>query len=555
MSDLVTPIATIAIATYQHAEYLPAAIESALAQTVPCEVIVVDDGSTDDTAAILDGYADRVRVIRLPHGGPSAARNAGIDAARGEFLMLLDADDIIEPDKVEAQLAEFTPEIGMMLCDVRIEDEVKGKVTKASVQYRYDDKGIGGWIQPLLKEGNFIPIMSPLIRRSVLSDTIRFDESRIPEDWHFWHAVAGVARVRYLPRVLATYKHRRTGRSRLPKQARAYSPHLTHPLRLNLGCGTPTTRSWHPIEGMMNLDKALGWRFEDGLPEFVDRSVSGVTISHALMYVAESDWPAFFAELARVLAPGGVVRITEDETSDRRSSRFGGWRGSEPAITKTTPALVRQHLEAVGLTVYDVTAETTHYQDRSLCQAQHGAPPDVFFIEGVRQAGVLFSPHSDDETLFAAFTILRYRPAVVVCFGSAGDYGSTETREAETRDAMTVLGGGPVEQWNGGDLVAQMRAYDERCHPDRVWAPSSRASHPDHVAVAMAARQVFGARVTAYHTYDLFGKFREGDPVQHEPAWTSQKLRALARYQSQILHPRANQFFQWDLDEYQEHAS
>lgn len=549
------PVASILIATYQHAEYLPAALDSALAQTIPCEVIVVDDGSTDGTAAILDRYADRVRVIRLPHGGPSTARNTGIDAATGEFVMLLDADDVIAPDKVEAQLAEFTPDIGWALCDVRIEDEAKQKVTKASVQYRYDDKGIGGWIQPLLRDGNFIPIMSPLVRRSVLSDTIRFDESRVPEDWHFWHAVAGVARVRYLPKVLATYRHRRTGRSRLPKQARAYSPHLTHPLRLNLGCGTPTTRSWHPIDGMMNLDKSLGWRFEEGLPEFVDRGVAAITVSHALMYVSESDWRGFFAECARVLEPGGVIRITEDVTDDPRSSRHGGWRGSEPAVTLTSAALVRRHMAAAGLVVHDVDSGTTHYRDTSLIQAQHGAPPHVFFIEGVRQVGVVFAPHNDDETLFAAFTILKHRPAVVVCYGSAGDYGSTPVREAETRDAMTVLGGGPVEQWNGGDLVAQMRAYDERAHPDRVWAPSVRASHADHVAVARAAREVFGDRVIAYHTYDGYGKVREGQPVEHEPAWTSQKLRALARYQSQILHPRANKFFQWDLDEFLERAS
>jgi LmbE family N-acetylglucosaminyl deacetylase len=166
--------------------------------------------------------------------------------------------------------------------------------------------------------------------------------------------------------------------------------------------------------------------------------------------------------------------------------------------------------------------------------------------------GVLFSPHADDETLFAAFTILRHRPDIVVCFGSAGDYGPTDVRTAETREAMTVLGGGVVEQWGGGDLVAQMRSYDARVNPVRVWAPHEDASHPEHVAVARAARQVFGDRLQAFHTYDVSGKVRRGRPVAFEPAWVQQKLRALLRYETQVRHPRACQFFTWDLLEYAE---
>lgn len=551
---IIPGMTSIVIPTYNHAAYLAEAIESALAQTAPVDVLVVDDGSTDDTAAVLARYGDAVRVLRVPHDGPSRARNAGIDAARGEFLMFLDADDAIAPTKVEAQLAEFaaSPEAGWVLCDVRIEDEARGRVLHASRQYEYDEKTLSGWIAPQLAGGNFIPIMAPLIRRSVLSDLIRFDDARVPEDWYFWCAVAAVARVRYIPQTLATYRHRRTGRSRLPKKARAVVPNIESPLRLNLGCGTPHTRSWHPMPGLVNLDKSLGWVFEDGLGDFVDHSVHAVTISHALMYLAEDRWPAFFAEVARVLVDGGVVRITEDETQDRASRRVGGWRGSDPAITLTSPGFVRRHLERAGLVPYDVTRNTTRYVDHSLCQAQHGEPPDVFFIEGVRVGGVLFAPHNDDETLFAAFTILRYRPHVVVCYPSAGDYGDPLVRETETREAMTVLGGQQVEQWAGGDLEAQMRALDAGVTPSMVWAPHADTSHPDHAEVARAAAAVFGDRVRSYHTYNAGGKVRRGRPVEHEPVWVSQKLRALLRYESQIQHPRANQFFTWDLLEYVE---
>jgi predicted SAM-dependent methyltransferase len=550
-------LTSIVIPAYQHAAIVSDAVRSALAQTAPVEVIVIDDGSTDDTLDAIDQWIPEggapphypVRVYQQVHAGPSSARNRGLEEARGEFVMFLDADDIIAPTKVERQLAAFTDAIGWVLCDVRIKDAGRGHTELASERYDYPRKALSGWIDKMLEPANFIPIMSPLVRRSVLA-SIRFQDTidGTPEDWRFWQKVAAVARVRYVPEVLATYRKQKTGRNRLPKAARAIEPNIDQPLRLNLGCGTPGTRSWHPIKGFVNLDKSLDWRFEEGLPQFEDGSVAGITVSHALMYVAEPDWPGVFRECYRVLAPGGVLRITEDETLDPTSARYGGWKGSEPAITLTHPAMLRQHLERAGFVAHDVTKDTTQYRDRSLCQAQHGDP--VCFIEGVKPSVILFAPHADDETLFAAFTILKYRPAVVVCYGSERDYGDTATREAETRDALNVLGGGFLAQWNGGDLEAQMRALEAQAVPTLVFAPDRQASHPDHVAVHDAAVRVFGDRVTTYHTYDTAGKVRSDRPVPFEPVWVQQKLRALSRYTSQLTHPRAHQFFTWDLAEF-----
>lgn len=540
-------IASIVIPTYQYAKLLREAIESALAQTVPCEVIVVDDGSTDETPGVVASFGDRIRSIVLAHGGPSLARNAGIDAAGGEFVMFLDADDLIEPNKIEAQLAAFSDEIGWVLCDVRIDDAATGRSQTASERYDYAARELGGWIQPILTERNIIPIMSPLVRRSVLSN-IRFDDSKIPEDWHFWHSVSGAARVRYLPHVLATYRKSRTGRSRMPAQARKVTRNITQPLRLNLGCGTEGTRSWHPVPGMVNLDKSMGWRFEDGLGDFVAGSVAGITVSHALMYVRLTDWPAVFSEFARVLADGGIIRITEDNTADVSSRTFR--RGWHDAVTLTNPGMVKAHLAAAGLKAYDALPTESKFSDRSLIQQQHGDPPHVFFVEGARNSAVLFSPHCDDESLFAAFTILRYRPRIIVCFPSSGSYGSDEVRAKETRDAMSVLGGDPVEFWDGAELEAHMHHVDARLRPTKVFAPHPNASHRDHIDAALAAERVFGGRLVRYHTYNSAGKVREGREVIFEPRWVQSKLRALARYESQIVHPRAHSFFLEDLREY-----
>lgn len=541
------PLVSVIVPCRDHARFLPDAIGSAYAQTVPCEIIVIDDGSQDETRDVIESYGSIVRPIVFDRPkGPAAARNAGIEAAKGGFIQFLDADDTLEPDKIEKQLAEMTPETGFVLCDVRIID-ASGKETTASERYDYAHKRLDGWIQPWLGVANFIPVHSPLIRRSALGD-IRFPD-RSPEDWHFWYELAGVARCRYVPEVLCTYRKRRGGRN---TRSRSERPGVVPPLRLNLGCGTPDARSWHPIGGFVNLDKSLGWRFEDGLRDFADGSVAAITVSHSLMYVREQDMPAVFDEFARVLQTGGVLRITEDDATNRASSRFGGWRGSESAIILTDARMMRRQMERVGFTVHDVTAETTQYADRSLLQAQHGDPPHCFWIEGVRECVVLFEPHADDAALFAAFSMIRHRPRVVTCFGSDGDYGDTETRHQESVAAAAILGAGPVEQWDGRDLIEKMRTLDANLRPARVFAPSPDTSHPDHLATAVAARSVFGERLTQYETYNVVGKVRGDNPVPFEPGWVELKRRALACYQTQINHPRASLFFTWPIDEWQE---
>lgn len=95
------PIVSVIIPCYRQAHYLPAALESVFAQTyLSVEIVVVNDGSDDDTEVVARRYADRIRYVWKPNGGLSSARNAGIAAATGDYLLFLDADDLLHPDAI-----------------------------------------------------------------------------------------------------------------------------------------------------------------------------------------------------------------------------------------------------------------------------------------------------------------------------------------------------------------------------------------------------------------------------------------------------------------------
>lgn len=95
---------TIGIPTFNQASTLAETIDSALAQTVPCEIIVVDDGSTDLTRQVLMEYEDKVKIIRQTNRGLPAARNTAIMNATGDWFLPLDSDDVLEPTCVERLL-------------------------------------------------------------------------------------------------------------------------------------------------------------------------------------------------------------------------------------------------------------------------------------------------------------------------------------------------------------------------------------------------------------------------------------------------------------------
>jgi len=151
---------SLVIATFNHARFVGEALDSALAQTLRAvEVVVVDDGSTDDTPAVLARYDGRILVIRQPNRGLAAARNAGLAASRGTYVTFLDADDVLMPTKLAEQVAvlERAPAVGWTYCDVLIETMATGTSVKASERFGYGARVLDGWLFPELIHGNFIP--------------------------------------------------------------------------------------------------------------------------------------------------------------------------------------------------------------------------------------------------------------------------------------------------------------------------------------------------------------------------------------------------------------
>jgi len=181
-----TPLISVVIPTYNRADLLRETVESVLAQTyAPVEVIVVDDGSTDGTAALMQGYTDRVVYIRQENRGGTAARNTGTRAAKGTYLNWLDHDDLMLPTKLERQVEvlETRPEVGLVHCgyyridkDGNVLDRITG-LPEGDVRRR-------------LVCGCFIWSGAPLVRRECIERMGLFDESVWSSDADMWLRIA-----------------------------------------------------------------------------------------------------------------------------------------------------------------------------------------------------------------------------------------------------------------------------------------------------------------------------------------------------------------------------
>lgn len=192
------PQVSVVIATYNMGQYLPDAVSSVLAQNwANLEVIVVDDGSTDDTSERMQVFEDesRVRYIPTENRGQPKAKNRGLTEANGDFIAFCDADDLWDPDKLKVQMPHFEdPKVGVVYSEVSYIDQDGNRIAKPQPYDRHS-----GSVTNHLVIKNFVPFGTAVIRRKCLEQNGGFDEQlpmgidwdlwlRYSVDWHFTYA-------------------------------------------------------------------------------------------------------------------------------------------------------------------------------------------------------------------------------------------------------------------------------------------------------------------------------------------------------------------------------
>lgn len=210
---------SVVIPNYNYARYVGAAVDSALEQTcAPHEVVVVDNGSTDDSLDVLAAYGDRIRVVQQENRGQAGARNSGMAECTGDLVAFLDADDVWLPDKLERQLALIeSAGAGLVYCGLEAvgpDLEPLGDVVEPRFR---------GWVvnEFLTRPGVAVVVggeSTALVRRAVLDDVGQFDpELSISAGWDLWRRIATRYEVDFVDAPLVRYRqhgagaHRRLG--------------------------------------------------------------------------------------------------------------------------------------------------------------------------------------------------------------------------------------------------------------------------------------------------------------------------------------------------------
>jgi glycosyltransferase involved in cell wall biosynthesis len=204
-------LASVLVASWNYGRYIGAALESARQQSYEAlEVVVVDDGSSDDSCAVVQGIADRdarIRLIRQENGGCGSALNRAFAASRGVIISFLDADDLWEPEKLERIVDAFreAPDCGLVTHPLKIID-AQGH---GRGEFQCVDGGLLGEEIATLRMGHLMPVSSGLsFRRTVLESVMPIPEERFRSaaDHAVAYAAATLTRTVRVSELLASYR-------------------------------------------------------------------------------------------------------------------------------------------------------------------------------------------------------------------------------------------------------------------------------------------------------------------------------------------------------------
>jgi glycosyltransferase involved in cell wall biosynthesis len=199
------PRVSVILPVYNRKSSVARAIRSVLAQTwTPFELIVVDDGSTDGTRAVLESFDSQMRLIGQPHGGAYVARNRGLREARGELIAFIDSDDAWLPDRLASQMPLMErPEVGLVFGDVVHVRPGHQRRRVTSFQIAPPRRGR---VAAQFVWCNFVPTSTVLVRRCCLDEAGGFrEEVALSCDYLMWFQIAVRHELDFVDGVVAEY--------------------------------------------------------------------------------------------------------------------------------------------------------------------------------------------------------------------------------------------------------------------------------------------------------------------------------------------------------------